>query len=133
MRIQEFVGVYDADGGLKGEASYVVGKLWGQRHCALCDITHSPVRRKPEWDAMVRSLRVPFALMHRNEMPHDVSQVVAEGPLAMVLARTDSGLVQLLSAEELDAIDGAVASFEIALRERVSTLGLELGSAPASH
>lgn len=46
MAAVELVGVYDADGGLLGEAAYVVGRLCGTRHCALCDITHSAVRRR---------------------------------------------------------------------------------------
>ena len=46
--VNRLVGVYDADGGLLGEAAYVWGKVRGTRHCALCDITHRRVRRRPE-------------------------------------------------------------------------------------
>lgn len=51
--VRRLVGVYHANGGLRGEVAYVVGKFLGTAHFALCDITHSPVRRKPAWDAMV--------------------------------------------------------------------------------
>src|SRR6478609_4856955 len=54
--VTRLVGVYDADGGLLGEAAYAWGKARGTRHCALCDITHSPWRRKPAWDAMAAEL-----------------------------------------------------------------------------
>ena len=54
----ELVGVYDADGGIRGEVSYVVGHLLHRRECALCDITHT-WRRKPAWDAMVGTPRCP--------------------------------------------------------------------------
>ena len=57
--LHEIVGVYHADGGPIGEARYVIGKLLGTAHCALCDITHSPVRRKREWDRMVAELGLP--------------------------------------------------------------------------
>ena len=67
-QVTELVGVYDADGGLLGEAAYVWGKLRGTRHCSLCDITHSPWRRKPAWDAMAGELSVPIGLVHRNEL-----------------------------------------------------------------
>jgi len=50
------IGVYDADGGLLGEAAYVWGKVRRTRHCALCDITHGRVQRRPEWDQMVADL-----------------------------------------------------------------------------
>lgn len=72
------VGVYDADGGLLGEAAYVWGKIRGTRHCALCDLTHGLVRRKPEWDQMVADLGIPMDLWHLNELPDDVRQAVAE-------------------------------------------------------
>ena len=48
--LRELIGVYHADGGPIGEARYVLGRMLGTAHCGLCDITHSPVRRKPEWD-----------------------------------------------------------------------------------
>ena len=51
--VVELVGVYNADGGVAGEVRYVVGHLLGRAHCSLCDITHSPVRRKRAWDRMV--------------------------------------------------------------------------------
>ncbi len=63
MAITEYIGVYHADGGLVGEAKYVLGHLLGRTHCSLCDITHSPVRRKKQWDAFVDSLGVPFRLL----------------------------------------------------------------------
>ena len=44
--------MYAADGGVLGEVAYVVGHLLGRTECALCDVTHRSVRRKPEWDAM---------------------------------------------------------------------------------
>ena len=49
--VSELIGVYNADGGLVGEATYLVGHLLGRTQCALCDVTHSPVRRKPAWES----------------------------------------------------------------------------------
>ena len=37
---ETLVGIFDADGGLRGELRYVIDKLAGRGHCALCDITH---------------------------------------------------------------------------------------------
>ncbi len=115
MATQRLVGVYDADGGLLGEAAYVWGKLRGTRHCALCDITHSPVRRKPAWDAMVARLGVEFELLHLNEMGPDVAEAVRSAGAPVVLAEDESGLRVLLSAEELDGLDGSVSAFEAAV------------------
>ena len=112
------IGVYDADGGLLGEAAYVWGKVRGTRHCSLCDITHGMVRRKPEWDRMVADLGVPVELVHLNEMSPDVRDAVAEVGAPVVLARTTHGVHPLVRADELDAMDGSVERLGAILRER---------------
>ena len=66
--VVEVLGIYDADGGLRGEMSYVVGKLLGRAHCGPCDITHSAVRRRRAWDRIVESHNIPVRLAHRNEL-----------------------------------------------------------------
>ena len=115
--IVELVGVYHADGGLVGELRYVVGKVLRTAHCALCDITHSPVRRKKEWDAMVARLGVPVTLLHLDEMPAEVAAAVAGGGTPVLLARlSDGGLVTLLDAAELDRLHGSVPQTEDAIR-----------------
>lgn len=113
----ELIGVYHADGGLVGEARYVIGRLLGTTHCSLCDITHSPVRRKREWDAMVVRLGIPVSLLHLNELPPDVAAAVAETGSPVVLGRQrDGSLRLLLDAPALDAMAGSVPAFESALR-----------------
>ena len=91
MRIVRYLGVYDADGGIVGELRYVVGHLLGTAECALCDITHSPVRRKRTWDAMVARLDAPFDLRHRNELS-DIEQPALTGTvLPVVVAELADG------------------------------------------
>ena len=92
--ITRLVGVYDADGGLRGELAYLAGKIAG-RHCSLCDITHSPVRRRQAWDAYSAGLPVPFDLLHRNERPEDI-RAATTGKEPCVVAQTDDGRVVLV-------------------------------------
>jgi len=40
----DYVGIYNADGSLLGEVSYVLAKYTGRGHCELCDITHGTFR-----------------------------------------------------------------------------------------
>jgi len=119
MTVTELVGVYDADGGLLGEAAYVWGKVRGTRHCGLCDITHSTVRRKGEWDRMVATLPVPVRLLHLNELDEDLRGAVRRAGAPVVLAREDGGWRELLGAAELDEMAGSVAAFEAAVRARL--------------
>jgi hypothetical protein len=122
----ELIGVYDADGGWRGELAYFFGHLLGRQHCSLCDITNSPVRRKASWDAMVAGLGVPFSLLHRDERPLDVASAAGDHVPAVV-ARLESGeLIELLGPRELDEIQGDVTAFRdrllAALRERAISL-----------
>jgi len=114
--ITELIGVYHADGGLAGEARYVIGKLLDTAHCALCDITHSPVRRKPAWDAMVARVGVPFRLLHLNELTDELAGAVAGSGSPVVLQRTADRLSVLLGPDELETLGGSVDAFEQAVR-----------------
>ena len=123
MTVSELVGVYDADGGLLGEAAYVWGKVRGTRHCGLCDITHSTVRRKGEWDRMVARLPVPVRLLHLNELDDDLVAAVAATRAPVVLAREGDGWRELVGAAELDEMAGSVTAFEAAVRARLADGG----------
>ncbi|CAB4922626.1 unannotated protein [freshwater metagenome] len=119
MTVSELVGVYDADGGLLGEAAYVWGKVRGTRHCGLCDITHSTVRRKGEWDRMVARLPVPVRLLHLNELDDDLRAAVASTRAPVVLAREAGTWRELVTAAELDDMAGSVDAFAAAVRRRL--------------
>lgn len=100
--IRRLVGVYNADGTLRGEVAYVVGKLLGRAHCGLCDITHGAVSERADWKACRASLPIPFDTFHRNDQP-DGARALTAGRLPAVLAETDGGFVLLLGPDELDA------------------------------
>ncbi|MDZ5660574.1 hypothetical protein SFC79_02255 [Nocardioides sp. S-58] len=119
MAISELVGVYDADGGLLGEAAYVWGRLRGTRHCGLCDITHSTVRRKAEWDRMAASLPVPVRLLHLNELDDGLRRAVASTGAPVVLGREGDEWRRVVGREELDEMAGSVGALEVVLRRRL--------------
>ena len=121
--IDRLIGVYDADGGLRGELAYALGRLRGGAHCALCDITHRGLRRKPAWDEMATRLPVPFGLVHRNERS-DAVERASRGCVPCVLAHTTGGLVLLLGPDELQRARGDVARFAAALHEGARVAGL---------
>jgi hypothetical protein len=114
--IVSFTAVYNADGGIIGEVRYVIGHLLGMAECSLCDITHSPVRRKPEWDRMLAHLRVPVTVLHRNELDTSLLVAIGQTPLPAVFAHHADGTITVaLSAERLGAIGGSVSEFERAI------------------
>jgi hypothetical protein len=68
---QRLTFVYDADGTLRGEVTYVVGHLLGRLECAMCDISHSPLGRRKTWIAWVNRLAshgIEIETLHRNDL-----------------------------------------------------------------
>jgi hypothetical protein len=121
---QQLLGVYDADGGTVGVVRYVVGNLLGTTACALCDITHAPLRRKAEWDDMVAGLGVPLTVTHRNQVPFWARAAAEAVPLPVVLARSADGhVIDVLGPTELGACGGSVSTFRDLLGEALDRLG----------
>lgn len=117
--ISRLVGVYRADGGLVGELRYLIGHYLRGQSCTLCDITHSPLRRKSAWDARVDALGIPFELVHLNEMEPSLAAFVGD-KAACVVAETAEGWVLVLGNDDLAATGGDVDAFMDALRSALS-------------
>jgi hypothetical protein len=128
QRIVRLVGVYGADGTLRGEISYWVGARLGRRHCSLCEITHGSVRQRPEWTTCRADLPVPFDTYHRNDQP-DVIRSAAGGQSPVVVAETATGHVVLLDAAALDACAGSIDRMLEAIEQSAARLGLTLAPA----
>lgn len=100
------MGVYDADSSLRGEVAYWVGARLGRTHCSLCDITHGMFRERADWNECRAGLPVPFDTYHRNDQPDQVR--AATGDTApVVAAETDTRIVVLLDADQLEACNGS--------------------------
>ena len=125
--ITELIGVYDANGSVRGELAYALRKVTGRGHCSLCDITHGGLRRRRGFDAACSNLGVPFTLLHRNERAADVVAVSADRT-PMVLGRTSEGLVVLLGAEQLDECSPSPEALVNALHHTIAALGLRLAA-----
>jgi hypothetical protein len=79
------------------------------------------VRRKPEWDRMVRRIGVPFTLLHLNEMPDDVAAAVRNTGSPVVIARLSDGTLHpLLTPSMLDGLGGSVERAEQAIRAELA-------------
>jgi hypothetical protein len=118
------IGVYNADGGVVGELKYFFGHLIGIAKCELCDITHSPIRRKASWDRLASELKaeygLDFALEHLNERS-DAENKASAGREPCVLAEySDGSLGMFLDRQELRMVDGNVDRFAKLVRARLA-------------
>ena len=121
VSIRGIVGVYHADGGVMGELRYVLGKARGTVHCALCDITHSTVRRKTAWDDACRTFPHPIRLVHLTERsPEEVAACTLGTPTVLV-SFADGTYRTLMGPDDLE-LDGSVSAFFSALDLAISRI-----------
>ncbi|WP_063045206.1 MULTISPECIES: hypothetical protein [Nocardia] len=121
--VRGLVGIFNGDGGIRGELAYALGKLRGTAECALCDITHRGIRTNPQWKDVMCKLAVPFELVHRDERSAEIAQLTAEATPALVAA-TDDGHHLIMGPADFAGVDGEAAEFVRVLRKRVTEAGL---------
>ena len=105
MRFERLVGIYDADGTIRGELAYLIGRTRGTAHCALCDMTHSRVRRRGDFDIAARGLAVPLELCHRDEIDETV-RAAAGGSYPCVVGVGAAGALVVMDPDDLEACAG---------------------------
>ena len=126
VSVTSLVGVYDADGTVRGEITYWLGARIGLTHCSLCEVTHGMFTERSVWREWRASLSVPFDLFHRDDMPADIA--AAAGALPAVVARTSDAVVVLLDRAALEVCAGDLERFIGALEQALERTGLHLGA-----
>jgi hypothetical protein len=122
-RILGLVGVFDAEGTLRGELTYWVGARLGRAHCALCSITHGTFRERDDWRLCRAGLPVPFATFHRDDQPTAVRDLLGTH-LPAVVAVTEAAHVLLVGPDALDACHGSPEALVDALTTAAASAGL---------
>lgn len=118
------IGVYNADGGLVGELKYFFGHLVGVAKCELCDITHSPIRRKAAFDRLALDLKaqygLDFALKHLNERSEEETKASLAKEPCVLAEYPDGSLGMFLDRQELRVVGGDVERFGKLVRARLA-------------
>ena len=118
------IGVYNADGGVVGELKYFFGHLIGVAKCELCDITHSPIRRKSSFDQLASELKsqygLDFALKHLNERSEAETKASLAKEPCVLAEYPDGSLGMFLDRQELRVVDGDVGRFGKLIRARLA-------------
>ena len=122
--ITRLIGVYDADGTLRGELAYWVGARLGRTHCSLCEITHGLVKERSDWKSCKEGIAVPFDTYHRNDQPSSVRSATGD-TAPVVVAETTSGITVLLGSTALDSCGGSVEQLIQLIEAAVLERGLE--------
>jgi hypothetical protein len=104
--IDKLVGIYNANGSFFGELAYLFGKLTGYSDCALCDITHGPLKGKTDFRDARQALGIPFDNLHLDELGPDLQSFKSSAPCIVVIC--DSQYSLLVTRAELKQCKGDV-------------------------
>jgi hypothetical protein len=117
------IGIYKADGGVIGELSYFFGHLIGIRSCSLCDISHSPVKKKSAFkkleQELLRDHGIAIKMIHLNERNDRELKASAGREPCMLLEYPDQSISMFLDAVDLKALSGSVASLRKLILSRL--------------
>ena len=131
--ITRLVGVYDAEGTLRGEVAYWIGARLGRRHCALCDITHGLFSPKAEWRQCRDGLAVPFDTFHLDDQPDHVRAALAGTAPAVAACTADGRTLALVGPTELEACGGSVDHLMQTIEQAAHRAGLTWSGSAASR
>ncbi len=117
------IGIYKADGGIVGELTYFFGHLVGLKSCSLCDISHSPIKKKSSFKKLEAHLLeehgIRVRMIHLNER-NDRELKASEGrEPCMLLEYPDNSMSMFLDAADLKALPGSVNSLKKLILSRL--------------
>ena len=117
------IGVYKADGGIMGELSYFFGHLVGVRSCSLCDISHSPIKKKSSFKALEKELlknhNVAIKMLHMNERNEREIKASEGREPCVLLEYPDGSISMFLDAVDLKVLSGSVSSLRKLILSRL--------------
>lgn len=120
MNSIEVIGVYHANGGLLGEISYVLGKVFGQTECALCVLTHTFISEKSSLKTWRCELPYRLSFKHLNELSSQMASCVVHQSPCVVL-EYESKLSILIDAESLRSMNGDEHALMRCIESRVAS------------
>ncbi|MGA0878144.1 MAG: hypothetical protein ACO3SP_03410 [Ilumatobacteraceae bacterium] len=119
--ITRVIGVYDAEGTLRGEIAYLLRRTFTGRHCALCDITHGAVKKRSSWEQCSVEFsarhKVDVHLAHLDDAPRPVLEHEDFRAPAVYLERLDGSVEPLMTAEDLEKCETSPEIFFALLEE----------------
>ena len=102
--------IYNANGSLAGEISYMWKKILSGFDCSLCNISHNTFTEKRIWKKEISNFKYELEMLHLDEQSEDL-QSFTKGATPCVVSKGESGFKIILSESELKKINGDVPLF----------------------
>ena len=110
MMSKKFIAIYNADGGLIGEINYFIKKIFKNKHCELCDITHIFAWKKNAWKEFENKLGIDLQVLHLNDQNLKMKEITFDKTPCILLYKDNSYKI-VITAEELRSCNSSVKNF----------------------
>lgn len=114
-KIDRIVFVWNADFSIAGGVNAVKEVVSGHHTCTLCDIAYHRIMQTSEWTSYKKELGKKLSAQIRQPCRNQLNKselAVAAGDYPTVLARTDKGVIKLVSGEDIDSCNGEFGIFK---------------------
>lgn len=118
----KIICIYNASSTWVGELNYLYKKLFENKSCSLCDLSHGMTGIKKEWKEMESISDHEYSLLHINEVPANIPHNLIK-KLPCVLKQDIENFELLIRPEELQICNGSIESFKILLEKKIKPDG----------
>ena len=118
----KIICIYNASSTWVGELNYLYKKLFENKSCSLCDLSHGMTGIKKEWKEMESISDHEYSLLHINEVPANIPHNLIK-KLPCVLKQDIENFELLIRPEELQICNGSIESFKILLEKKIKLDG----------
>tara|TARA_B100001778_G_C18353226_1_gene522944 strand:- start:308 stop:676 length:369 start_codon:yes stop_codon:yes gene_type:complete len=95
----KFIAIYNANGGIFGEVKYFLAKLFRNKHCELCDITHVFAWKKKSWKEFEKLLGLQLEVIHLNNQNSKMEEITLDKTPCILLYKNNSYEILITSKE----------------------------------
>jgi hypothetical protein len=118
----KIICIYNASSTWMGELNYLYQKIFENKSCSLCDLSHSLIGIKKEWKEMELESNHQYSLLHINEVPLNTPNHLIKH-LPCVLKQDGECFELLIQSQELQKCNGNIESFKLMLEKKIELNG----------
>jgi len=102
--------IYNAEGSILGEITYLWKKLFLDFDCSLCNISHNTFTEKQLWKKEMSKFKYKLEMLHLDEQPEDL-QMFTKDFTPCVVSKDESGFNLIMNRDQLNELNGSVHLF----------------------
>tara|TARA_Y100000814_G_scaffold278968_1_gene241186 strand:+ start:4533 stop:4901 length:369 start_codon:yes stop_codon:yes gene_type:complete len=107
---KKFIAIYNANGGILGEIRYFLGKIFKDKHCELCDITHILAWKKKSWKEFEKLLGCDLQVLHLNDQSSTMKKIT-DNKTPCILVKKENSYEILITYQDLASCGSSVSKF----------------------